>query len=61
MEVDINEPFLNHREDENDDNISEEIAKKIRGGFIAKVIWNFIISIIYYNINSRFRYSMLSI
>ena len=37
MEVDINEPFLNHREDENDDNISEEIAKKIRGGFIAKV------------------------
>jgi hypothetical protein len=37
MEVDVNEPFLNYKEDENDENISEEIAKKIRGGFIAKV------------------------
>ena len=37
MEVDINEPFLNYQGDENDDNISKEIDKKIRWGFIAKV------------------------
>ena len=29
--------FWNYQGDENDDNISKEIAKKIRGGFIAKV------------------------
>ena len=29
--------FWNYQGDENDDNISKEIAKKIRGGFIDKV------------------------
>ena len=36
MEVDINEPFLNYQGDENDDNISKEIAKKIRGDSLRK-------------------------
>ena len=27
MEVDINEPFLNYREDDNDDNISKKIEE----------------------------------
>ena len=37
MENDINEPFLHYKEEDNDDDIENEIAQKIRGGFIAKV------------------------
>ena len=37
MENDINEPFLHYKEDENNEDLENEIAKKIRGGFITKV------------------------
>lgn len=37
MEDDIKEPFLNYKEDEDDNDIENEIAQKIRNGFIVKV------------------------
>ena len=37
MDNDINEPFLNYQDNENDTDIDKEIAQKIKRGFIVKV------------------------
>ena len=37
MDDDINEPFLNYQDNENDADIDKEIAQKIKRGFIIKV------------------------
>ena len=37
MDDDINEPFLNYQDNENDADIVKEIAQKIKRGFIIKV------------------------
>ena len=37
MDNDINEPFLNYQDNENDADIDKEITQKIKRGFIIKV------------------------